>query len=170
LSFFVLFIGKRELFENYWIGNENNVPKKWWDDNTGVPVLRFEIPLFKTAAQYESDIKEKIRSYYEEYEIPQPSETSSPEVWIEKFIIKLASKLNKKVVILIDEYDAAINHCLDNPEACKAIEEISAQFYKGIKAATKYLRLLFVTGIMRYEHFSLFTGIIDRKILSYSCE
>jgi len=164
-----LFIGKQKLFKNYWIGKKENVPEDWWNKNTGAPVLRFEIPLFNNEVEYKSTLRDMIRCYYVGYELPQPSMESSLEVWIAQLIITLSTKLNKKVVILIDEYDAAINHCLDDPEACKTIEKISAQFYKGIKTATKCLRLLFVTGIMRYEHFSLFTGIISCKTLSYSC-
>jgi len=69
LSFFVLFIGKRELFKDCWIGDEKNVPKKWWDEKTGVPVLRFEIPLYESRAEYKSNIKDDIRDYYEEYKL-----------------------------------------------------------------------------------------------------
>eukprot|EP01022_Parablepharisma_sp_SALTPOND_P032837 TRINITY_DN867_c0_g1_i1.p3 TRINITY_DN867_c0_g1~~TRINITY_DN867_c0_g1_i1.p3 ORF type:complete len:127 (+),score=8.35 TRINITY_DN867_c0_g1_i1:1033-1413(+) len=72
-----------------------------------------------------------------------------------------------KVVILIDEYDAAVTHSLDKPKLCKEIEEISAGFYKGIKDSTEYTKFVYVTGIMKYSGLSLFSGNLAVTIFRY---
>ena len=80
-------------------------------------------------------------------------------------INEIAEKLsNNSVVLLIDEYDAPLTHNLDNPERLNEIINTLNLFYSAIKLYTGKFRLIFITGIIRASHvsiFSAFNNLID---------
>lgn len=63
-----------------------------------------------------------------------------------------------KLVLLIDEYDAPLNHCLNNSTLFNAILTLLSDFYFKIKSNADALRFLFITGVCRYRHTTIFSG------------
>jgi hypothetical protein len=53
----------------------------------------------------------------------------------------------RRVVILIDEYDAPIIDNIDNPEMVTANQETLHDFYRGFKKLDDYIHFIFVTGV-----------------------
>jgi hypothetical protein len=53
----------------------------------------------------------------------------------------------RKVVILIDEYDAPIIDNIDNSDAAKANQKTLHDFYRGFKNLDDFIHFIFVTGI-----------------------
>ncbi|MDR1165950.1 MAG: ATP-binding protein [Deltaproteobacteria bacterium] len=76
------------------------------------------------------------------------------------FILKkLREKYDKKVVVLIDEYDAPVSDNIDKRDLAITNSEILKSFYSGFKDADEYLRFVFVTGVTRYAFMGLSAGL-----------
>jgi len=74
-----------------------------------------------------------------------------------ELIEKLADE--KKVVILIDEYDKPIIDYLDDIPQAKENREILKNFYSVVKDSDKYLRFFFVTGVSKFSKVSMFSDL-----------
>lgn len=71
-----------------------------------------------------------------------------------------------RVTVLVDEYDYALLHNLDNP-ALPAIQDVLASFYGVLKNHDVHLRFVFITGLTRFAHMSLFSGLNNLRDLSH---
>eukprot|EP00796_Vickermania_ingenoplastis_P011458 gene11458-biopygen8321 len=62
----------------------------------------------------------------------------------------------QQTVVLIDEYDYPLNHCRKGD--MKKMKGLYHDFFANIKAAAPHLKVLFVTGIMKFSSVGLFSG------------
>lgn len=77
-----------------------------------------------------------------------------------KFLSKLLCKYyGKKVFILIDEYDNAINNAFDNPELLKKLTDFFSDLFGSCLKGNKYLEKGLVTGILRVAKANIFSGL-----------
>ena len=78
-------------------------------------------------------------------------------------------KTNKQFVILIDEYDHLLNQVIGNQTSFKQRLEWMTGFFRVIKGLYELgcLRFLFLTGITRYQHTSIFSGFNNLEDLSF---
>lgn len=60
-------------------------------------------------------------------------------------------------MLLIDEYDCLITHNLDNPSRMKEMIDFLSEFFAVIKSCGRVFRFVFITGITRLAHVSLFS-------------
>ena len=60
-------------------------------------------------------------------------------------------------VLLIDEYDAPLTACLDNPALFSAVRKNLQDFYAAVKARDKLWRLVFITGIANFSQTGIFS-------------
>ncbi|MDR1164887.1 MAG: ATP-binding protein [Deltaproteobacteria bacterium] len=74
-------------------------------------------------------------------------------------IESLFNKYNKKVVVLIDEYDEPVSANLHNLTLAEENKETLKDFYSGLKTADEFTRLVFVTGVTRYAFMGLSAGL-----------
>jgi len=76
-------------------------------------------------------------------------------------ILQLSSKYNKKVIVLIDEYDKPLIDYLDPDNLHKAIDNraILKSFYSILKDADPHLKLVFITGISKFSQVSIFSDL-----------
>ncbi len=83
---------------------------------------------------------------------------SSP---LRELLFLLYQKYQRKVVILIDEYDKPIIHGLEdgNFEAAEMNRDILKNFYAGLKDTDEYLRFLFITGVSKFARVSIFSDL-----------
>eukprot|EP00796_Vickermania_ingenoplastis_P001079 gene1079-biopygen869 len=70
----------------------------------------------------------------------------------------------QQTVVLIDEYDYPLNHCRRGHEKMKGLYH---DFFANIKAAAPHLKVLFVTGIMKFSSVGLFSGGNNVKNASF---
>ena len=77
----------------------------------------------------------------------------------ERLIEEAYLKYNKKVVILVDEYDKPILDNIENPEVARVIREELKNFYSVIKGADEFLKFVFITGVSKFSKVSLFSGL-----------
>jgi hypothetical protein len=74
---------------------------------------------------------------------------------------KLYEKYQKRVVVLIDEYDKPIVHYIggDLSAQAEANRTILKAFYGILKPNGKYLRFLFITGVSKFSKVSIFSDL-----------
>ena len=76
-----------------------------------------------------------------------------------KLIKEAYLKHNKRVVILIDEYDKPILDNIDKTEIAKENREYLKDFYSVIKDSDEFIKLVFITGVSKFSKVSLFSGL-----------
>lgn len=88
-----------------------------------------------------------------------------PNEMLNRLIHRLAGQ-QKRVVILIDEYDKPlVDHLSDLPLAMSNRETLNS-FFSITKALYEYIRFIFVTGVSKFAKTSLFSGMNHLKDLS----
>lgn len=91
---------------------------------------------------------------------------SLPGDLLYELIEKLFVKNNRRVVVLIDEYDKPIQDTLQKQELADEIREILRNFYTVIKLKAKQLRFVFFTGVSKISQVSIFSGLNNLKDLT----
>jgi len=82
------------------------------------------------------------------------NENKDPDDVLSEFA---ATSEDKSIVLLIDEYDSPITHHLDdNAEKAKIIATLG-NFFATVKSCEEKFRFVFITGITRIAHVSLFS-------------
>jgi hypothetical protein len=147
-----LFRGQKELFEGLYIYNQ------WEFDEYPVIKISFanigyrEIPL-------EDAILKHLKSIAVSYKIE--IDLDSVSIAFRDLIHQLYQKFDKKVVVLIDEYDKPLIDYLDKENLHKAIgnRAILKSFYSILKDADPYLKLVFITGVSKFSQVSIFSDL-----------
>ena len=76
-----------------------------------------------------------------------------------EFLVRdVVSAAGSPVVILVDEYDKPILNALGTPEAA-ACRDVLKGFYSTIKKCESLERFVFVTGVTKFSHVSLFSDL-----------
>ena len=147
-----LFKGERELFKGLWIED------KWdWDDV--YPVVRLDMSsiLIEKAEDVDTAICAELRNKAEEEKIEI---TGNDRVEIFKSLIRrLRNKYQKKIVVLIDEYDAPIISNLDDIDKAKTIRDKIRNFYRVLKSEEAGLRFIFLTGVSKFSKAGVFSAL-----------
>ena len=73
-------------------------------------------------------------------------------------LIRTLSSGEQKLVVLIDEYDKPILNNISAPHVQDILNELKA-FYSVIKAFENSLRFVFITGVTKFCHVSLFSDL-----------
>ncbi len=149
-----IFLGKKELFEGLWIApKEHN--KIDWEKR---PVIRLDFGKadFKTIG-LEASIHLKLDKIASQYGLQLEQKDVANK--FEELIVKLSQE--KKVAILIDEYDKPIIEYLDATELEQAQENraILKQFYSVIKGLDAYIHFFFLTGVSKFSKVSIFSDL-----------
>jgi hypothetical protein len=142
-----MFRGKKELFKGLYAEAWMNRP-----DFVKYPVIRLSMNAITTDMGMEILrnsivllLKEEARKL--DVEIP---DINVPGDLFQELIIRTSNKYEKKVVILIDEYDKPYIDFVDNPEMADKVREMLADFYVRVKANDEYTRFVLLTGISKF--------------------
>ena len=156
------FLGKKDLFEGLRI---MELEKEW----VKRPVVRLDMS--QAGAEPES-----VRSYLDdafhtletEYGIVVRQDCSLA-VRFKNIIEGAYDKTGQQVAILIDEYDAPLQHSWKTPhhEACTSIYR---EVFAILKADDKYERFIFITGITKFTQISLFSVLNNLSNISFEPE
>lgn len=75
-------------------------------------------------------------------------------------MVRLAfEKYGKKVVVLVDEYDAPILETLFDEEKAREIKPVVKELFSPLKKLDPYLRFTFITGITKFSQMSIFSTL-----------
>ncbi|RWX46581.1 putative AAA-ATPase [Candidatus Electrothrix aarhusensis] len=160
-TFKELFKGNKELFKDTYAYDN-------WDFEQSNPVIHLDLSqvLCNDSASIEKQLYELIREQAENFDCTL-LEKSTPNIAFRQLIKHLGKK--KRVVILIDEYDAPILDNLANPNLI-AIKTVLRGFYKIIKASEEYIRFVFITGISKFTHVGVFSALNNLEDITLSSE
>ena len=82
----------------------------------------------------------------------------------------LYKKFNKRVVILIDEYDKPLIATMENLQLQEQYRSTLKAFYSVIKSANDYIHLSFLTGITKFSKVSIFSDLNNLLDISFDDE
>ncbi len=134
--------------------------EKLWHDKT-YPVIRISFADFKNFSSY-ADFKSKMNNVialaFDDAGLKLESQVYSSDnisLRIQSLFRKLADDIQP--VLLIDEYDAPLNVCLNDYQLFNDIRRELNEFHTTIKSISGKLRFFFFTGICKYKNLSIFS-------------
>ncbi len=153
------FEGRKELFE----GLAMEVLEKEW---TKYPVLHFNMSLNKhlDLGKLERFIANLLSTQEELNGMPVTE--GDVNMRLTNLIRRLYEKTGKKVVVLIDEYDAQLLDLMHEEEELPARRNILRNFYSPLKGSEEYLRFVFLTGITKFSQLSIFSELNNIQNIS----
>ena len=158
-TFLSYFEGKKELFEGLAI---EKLEKEW----TEYPVLHFDMSLGKHME------KEQLNRYLiyilenNERKFGIKCDSPDPNVRLANLMKSIYEQTGKKLVVLIDEYDAPLLDVAHEEENLDALRNVMRNFYSPLKAADPMLRFVFMTGITKFSQLSIFSELNNIKNVS----
>lgn len=145
------FEGKRELFKGLAL---EALERDW----TKYPVLHFSLNGIKgaDAARLEQSLDALLYDYEKVYGLPERAVLLNDR--LRKLIETAHEKTGRKVVVLVDEYDAPLLDVAHEEENLPALRQVMRNFYAPLKMSEEHLRFVFLTGITKFSQLSLFSA------------
>ena len=144
-----IFSGSKELFQGLWIEDHWNWEQKHPVIHIGISSINYQkLGLSEALNKELITIAKGLGVILEEAELKDKF----------KELIQKAS-WEEPVVILIDEYDKPIIDYLDDPDKAEVNRIVFKEFYSVLKDASKYIRLLLITGVSRFAKVSIFSDL-----------
>jgi hypothetical protein len=144
-----LFKCNKSLFEGL------HVYDKWdWNDPFPVIKISFAVGDFSSKDALLVSVKEILRKNCEDLSVDvDVIEGLSMGQTFERIIRAVSKKYDKKVVILVDEYDKPILDNIHKEDRSSASDarDVLRNFYSAIKAADEYIRFVFLTGVSKFS-------------------
>ncbi len=154
-----IFEAKKELFEGLAIYDK-------YDWSQSYPVIKIDwAGDFKTLTQTKERALQILKKNQEILGI-ECEFKDSPSGCFEELIQKAYKKYQKRVVVLIDEYDKPILDNLDNPARALENRDFLRSFYVMLKANDAYIEFAFLTGISKFSKANIFSGLNNIEDIS----
>ena len=157
------FEGRKELFKGLAI---EQLEQEW----TEYPVLHFDMSKGK---HLEKDALERyLLDALDENEKRMEVECVGKDtnLRLKNLIFNTFHKTGKKVVILIDEYDAPLLDVVHEEVNLPILRNVMRNFYSPLKACDPYLRFVFMTGITKFSQLSIFSELNNIENISIDPE
>ena len=158
-TFHSYFEGDRELFKGLAI---DSVEKNW----ISYPVLHFDLSLGKhmDKATLLRFLGKRLEEYEEEYGITKPAVDCNDR--LTELIRTAYRKTGRKVVVLIDEYDAPLLDVVHEESMLPELRNVMRNFYSPLKGCDRYIQFVFLTGITKFSQLSIFSELNNLKNIS----
>ena len=158
-----IFEGKRELFRGLLI-------EEHWNWEVNYPVIKISFSGgVHSKAELEEDLLHILKSNEERLGL-KCENRSKAQYFFAEVIQKAFEKYQKKVVILVDEYDKPILDNIEHIPEALAIRDGMRDFYTKIKENDEYLRFVFLTGVSKFSKVSLFSGLNNLEDISLNAD
>ena len=153
------FSGRKDLFQGLAM---ERLEKDW----TEYPVLHFDMSMAK---HVDKERLERLLDFMlSDYERTFGLDTTGGDanLRLTRLIKRAYEKTGKKVVVLIDEYDAPLLDVVHEKENLGILRNIMRNFYSPLKACDPYLKYVFLTGITKFSQLSIFSELNNIKNIS----
>ena len=159
-TFECLFLRKLELFKGLKI-------EPLWKDTKQYCVLHLDFSAmdFTSVEEFKKAFNNDLDVFISRHKLVLNRDAG--ESVSEKFIGICDAVGDKKLVLLIDEYDAPLTAFMNNKEQFEKARTILSSFYQAVKSRYKAVRFMFITGITRYSNtsiFSAFNNLLDLSL------
>jgi hypothetical protein len=155
-----LFQGHKDLFKDLYIYDK-------WNWNETYPILRIDLSHLSITneKEFEDQMELLLKEIGKEYKYNYQKKYKANGN-LHLLIKKCYQNHNKKVVILIDEYDKVILDNIENKEKAEKIREKLKGFYSTLKGLDEYIKFVFITGVSKFSKVSLFSGLNQLEDIS----
>ena len=153
------FSGRKDLFQGLAM---EGLEKEWIE----YPVLHFDMSMAKHVDKERLErLLDFMLSDYERTFGLDPT-GGDANLRLTRLIKCAYEKTGKKVVVLIDEYDAPLLDVVHEKENLGVLRNIMRNFYSPLKACDPYLKYVFLTGITKFSQLSIFSELNNIKNIS----
>ena len=149
-----LFAGRRELFDGLYLGRTDWKWEKY-------PVIHFEFNDVDASSveEFEKSFAEHVRERLEAAGYAYDGTKTVAFNFGNAIESLSAANGGKGVVILIDEYDAPVGHCLDDVAKAEAVRDRLSAVYSQMKNRTGDIRFLLMAGVSKFTRLSVFSAL-----------
>ncbi len=142
--------GVEPYFKDTWIYNK-------WTEST-LPVLRFDYLKFSVTDinEFKSQFVLCVSNFAKKHGVTGYLENNDPGTSLNSLLESLSDE-DRRIVILIDEYDCQLTANINNPELYEKFREIIRRLYAIIKVNSRAIRFLAVTGVTRLKDTTIFS-------------
>ena len=153
------FEGRGELFQGLAI----DAMESEWES---YPVILLDISLAKheEADSLNRYLLHIVKLNEESLGIPGAGE--DPNLRLSDLIMRANKTTGRQVVVLIDEYDSPLLDVMHEEENLPKLRKVMRNFYSPLKAASPYLRYVFLTGITKFSQLSIFSELNNIENIS----
>ena len=157
------FQGRRELFEGLAM---EGLEKEW----VKYPVLHvdFSRDNFAVAGVLESTFNTILGNWERLYGRESDDDTFAAR--FVRVIENAHAQTGRPVVVLVDEYDKPMLDAVDDEELLAHNQRELRAFYGVLKGAGDHLRFVFLTGITRFAHLNIFSGLNNLNDISLDAQ
>ena len=161
------FEGRKELFKGLAIEKIKAERGEEWQS---YPVLKLDLNAgdYRTSKELYDILNSQIKNWYIKFGLEKKFE--KPHLNFAYIIQSLYEKFNKRVVILIDEYDKPLIATLENEELQEQYRATLKAFYSVIKSLNGYIHLSFLTGVTKFSKVSIFSDLNNLDDISFDRE
>lgn len=147
-----IFSGNKTLFKGLYIEDK-------WDFEQTNPVLfiSFGMGFYGDLSGLDERLRFALKTVERELDISVA--TTDPVYCFQELIWQAHQKYQKKVVILIDEYDKPILDNIIDKAKARVIRDRMKDFYSLIKQNDAFIQLVFITGVSKFSKMHLFSGL-----------
>ncbi|MBC5607347.1 ATP-binding protein [Bacteroides difficilis] len=153
------FSGRKDLFQGLAM---ERLEKDWIE----YPVLHFDMSMAKHVdkERFERLLDFMLSDYERTFDLDTTA--GDANLRLTRLIKCAYEKTGKKVVVLIDEYDAPLLDVVHEKENLGVLRNIMRNFYSPLKACDPYLKYVFLTGITKFSQLSIFSELNNIKNIS----
>ena len=155
------FQGKKDLFKGLAM---ERLEKDW----NVYPVFHIDFSLTKYTTLF--DLQEQLNLFLLRCEkvYGAEKEEKTPAARLQGMIRRAYEQTGLPVVVLIDEYDAPLTVCMNNPGLFDFVRKKLSRLYASFKNYEGVIRFLFLTGITKFNKTSIFSELNTLTDISLS--
>lgn len=154
------FLGQRELFDGLALAELEHDWKQY-----AVLHIDLNAERYSTPEALNMMLNRHLVEWEEIYGKPESEDTISGRF---QRVITHAARQSEagKAVVLVDEYDKPLLEAIGKPELQEEYRQTLKAFYSNIKSCGEHIHFAFLTGVTKFSHLSIFSGLNNLNDIS----